>query len=99
MQVVMSVFSLTPSFTNLAQDPSLTSESFFALILLGSKLPKSEIFGSIETLAQILKRTLTLPILPGVDANCRKEDHDGHQDDAYRPANQCFDHRLHSHTR
>lgn len=30
-----------PSFTNLTQDPSLTPEPFFALILLGSEFPES----------------------------------------------------------
>ena len=41
MQMVMSIFSLTPSFTNLTQNPSLTSKPLFALILLGPELPKS----------------------------------------------------------
>ena len=86
--------TLTPSFTNLTQDSSLTPEPFFALVLLGLELPQGQLFRSVQTLAQVLKRTLASPTLPSVDGNCRKEDHDRHEDDAYCPADQCFHHRC-----
>ena len=39
MQVVMSVLALISSFANLTEGASLTSEPFFALVLLGLELP------------------------------------------------------------